>query len=138
VAPAWGPLRPAPAAPLRAAPDDTSPEQHPAAATPTLGSRTADQQLRAAILAHQPQLESCVSRQLKLLPDLRAEGTLVIDVDRSGRVTGAALRGPALQGTTLEGCLRSVAVRWRFPRTGRAYAVEAPLEVSGASGRTAP
>jgi hypothetical protein len=40
-----------------------------------------------------------------------------------------------LQGTPLEGCLRSLASRWIFPRTARAYAVEAPLKVSGIESR---
>jgi hypothetical protein len=59
----------------------------------------------------------------------------VIEVDGSGRVTQAALRGEALQGTSLEACLRTVALRWRFPPTARAHAIEPPLEVSGADTR---
>jgi hypothetical protein len=82
-------------------------------------------------MGHEPEMKTCVERQLKLVPTLRAEGTLIIEVDGTGRVTGAGLRGAALQGTALEGCLRAVAARWRFPRTTSAYAIEAPLKVSG-------
>jgi hypothetical protein len=59
----------------------------------------------------------------------------VLEVSASGRVTQAALRGDRLQGTALEGCMRAIAARWVFPRTSRAYAVEAPLEVSGVEDR---
>lgn len=89
------------------------------------------QQLRDSILAHEPEMKRCVDRQLKLVPTLRAEGTLVIDVDAHGRVPRAALRGSQLEGTPLETCLRDAALRWRFPPSGRAYAVEAPLRVTG-------
>jgi hypothetical protein len=111
-----------------------APAERPAAAPSRLSARTADRQLREAIVAHQPQMKKCVDRQLKLVPTLRAEGTLVLDVGDDGRVTNAGLKGSALQGTTLEVCLRTVALGWRFPRTSRAYAVEAPLKVWGAQG----
>jgi hypothetical protein len=94
-----------------------------------------DQHLRETIVAHQPEMRRCVDRQLKLLPGLRAEGTLVLEVDGTGRVVQAGLRGEKLEGTTLEDCLRTLVMRWRFPGNRRGYAVEAPLRVSG---RTAP
>jgi hypothetical protein len=104
-------------------------------AGPRLDSDGAADQLRGAIVAHQAEMKRCVERQLKLVPDLRAEGTLVLEVSASGRVTQAALRGERLEGTPLEGCMRTIAARWVFPRTSRGYAVEAPLEVSGVEGR---
>jgi hypothetical protein len=80
-------------------------------------------------------MKRCVERQLKLVPELRAEGTLVLEVSASGRVTQAALRRERLEGTPLEVCMRTIAARWVFPRTARAYAVEAPLKVSGVEDR---
>ena len=68
-------------------------------------------------------------------PDLRAEGTLVIEVDASGAVPRAELQGADLAGTPLEICLRTVASRWRFPSNGRAYRIDAPVKVSGAGSR---
>lgn len=93
--------------------------------------RPSEDQLRNAIVSHDAEMKKCVERQLKLVPSLRAKGTLVVEVDAQGRVSRAALRGDQLAGTQLEGCLRMVAARWRFPVTAQAYAVEAPLEVSG-------
>jgi hypothetical protein len=98
------------------------------------GNSAADQ-LRGAIVQHEAEMKRCVERQLKLVPDLRAEGTLVLEINASGRVTQAALRGERLQGTPLENCMRAIAARWVFPRTARAYAVEAPLKVSGVEDR---
>jgi hypothetical protein len=106
-----------------------------AAAGPRLTSRRAPDQLREAIVGHEAEMKKCVERQLKLVPDLRAEGTLVLEVDAGGKVTQAALGGERLQGTPLEGCVRAIAARWVFPRTARAYAVEAPLSVSGVPDR---
>jgi hypothetical protein len=116
----------APSEPDRPAP----PPQEPVVPAPPVLA-TGDLKLREAIVAHQDQMKSCVERQLKLLPTLRAEGTLVIEVDSSGGVTRARLRGEDLEGTSLEECLRTLALRWRFPRTARAYAIEAPVKVSG-------
>jgi hypothetical protein len=106
-------------------------------ATPTrlATDRAAPEQLREAIVEHEAEMKKCVERQLKLVPDLRAEGTLVLEVNAAGKVTQAALRGEQLQGTPLEGCVRAIAARWIFPRTSRAYAVEAPLKVSGINER---
>jgi hypothetical protein len=98
---------------------------------PPLAQGRAPEQLREAIVGHEAEMKKCVERQLKLVPDLRAEGTLLLEVDAAGKVTRAALRGEQLQGTALEGCVRAVAARWVFPRKSRAYAVEAPLRVSG-------
>jgi hypothetical protein len=99
------------------------------------GGPGAADQLREAIVTHEADMKRCVERQLKLVPTLNAEGTLVLEVNAIGRVTQAGLRGDQLQGTPLEGCLRSLASRWIFPRTARAYAVEAPLKVSGIESR---
>jgi hypothetical protein len=90
-----------------------------------------EQQLREAIVTHEADMKRCVERQLKLVPTLKAEGTLVIEVDPRGHVASADLKGQQLEGTALEGCLRTLASRWRFPRTAQAYAIEAPLKVSG-------
>jgi hypothetical protein len=100
-------------------------------ASPLQSGAARERQLREAIVAHEPEMKKCVDRQLKLLPTLRAEGTLVIEVDARGRVPGAQVKGAQLEGTPLESCLRDAALRWRFPSNGRAYAVEAPLRVSG-------
>jgi hypothetical protein len=100
-------------------------------AGPRVSSAGAAVQLRETIVGHEAEMKMCVERQLKLLPTLRAEGTLVLEVDGSGRVVRAGLTGAQLAGTALEDCLRAVASRWRFPRTASAYAVEAPLTVSG-------
>ncbi len=131
-------VMPAYAAPLaRAAPHRLSPLRlEVEAAAPSLKpGRTGNQQLREAIVRHEAAMKKCVDRQLKLVPSLRSEGTLFIEVDASGYVTQAGVRGDQLQGTALEGCLRALAVHWRFPRTTRAYAVEAPLKVSGVESR---
>jgi hypothetical protein len=76
-------------------------------------------------------MKSCVDRQLKLAPDLKAEGTLVIDVEKDGTVPSAALLGADLAGTPLEACLRTAAARWRFPASARAYKISAPVKVWG-------
>lgn len=91
----------------------------------------ADQQLRSVIMAHEADMQKCVERQLKLMPDMKAEGTLVVEVDAKGRVPAVALQGASLGGSPLELCLRKVSQRWRFPRTGRPYSVEAPVKVRG-------
>jgi hypothetical protein len=119
---------PKPAAPVAAA------ERLPAGPRMSSANNAGDQ-LRGAIVRHEAEMKRCVERQLKLVPDLRAEGTLVLEINASGRVTQAALRGERLQGTPLEGCMRAIAARWVFPRTASAYAVEAPLKVSGVEER---
>jgi len=93
-----------------------------------------ERRLRDIIIAHGREMKSCVERQLKLMPDLRADGMLVIEVDANGMVPHAELLGADLAGTPLENCLRTVASRWRFPSNGRAYRIDAPVKVSG-SGR---
>ena len=103
--------------------------------SPRVSSLGVAHQLRDAIVIHEGDMKTCVERQLKLFPALRAEGTLVLEVDGSGQVIQAGLRGEQLQGTALEGCLRAMAARWRFPRTAQNYAVEAPLKVAGVEGR---
>jgi hypothetical protein len=126
------------------APPETPPVARPTAAAASPAARAlplskerlaadhaAPEQLRSAIVGHEADMRKCVERQLKLVPDLRAEGTLVLEVDAGGKVTQAALRGERLQGTALEGCVRALATRWVFPRKARGYAVEAPLSVSG-------
>jgi hypothetical protein len=90
-----------------------------------------EQRLRDILLAHRPEMKACVDRQLKLLPSLRAEGTLVIDVDATGAVPRSELLGTDLAGTPLEDCLRTLASRWRFPSSGRAYRIDAPVKVWG-------
>jgi len=127
-APALGAAPAAPKAPVATLEKAASPTRlAPAGGAPD--------QLREAIVEHEADMKRCVERQLKLVPDLRAEGTLVLEVSATGRVTQAALRGDRLQGTPLEGCMRALATRWVFPRTSRAYAVEAPLKVSGVEGK---
>ena len=90
-----------------------------------------ERRLRDIIIAHGREMKGCVDRQLKLMPDLRADGLLVIEVDADGTVPGAELQGADLAGTALESCLQMVTSRWRFPRSGRGYRIEAPLKVSG-------
>jgi hypothetical protein len=90
-----------------------------------------EQRLRDILLAHRSEMKACVDRQLKLLPSLRAEGTLVIDVDATGAVPRSELLGTDLAGTPLEDCLRTLASRWRFPSSGRAYRIDAPVKVWG-------
>ena len=127
-----------PAAEVAAAPAPV-PELARAAPTPEVplskvrlgADAAAPQQLRETIVEHEADMKRCVERQLKLVPDLRAQGTLVLEVSAAGRVTQAALRGERLQGTALEGCVRALATRWVFPNKSRAYVVEAPLSVSG-------
>ena len=91
-------------------------------------------QLRDIIAGHGGDLRGCVERQLKLDPSLRADGLLVLEVEASGRVFNAEVKGASLAGTPLESCLRTVAMRWGFPRHAGPYAVEAPLKVSGVDG----
>ncbi len=93
--------------------------------------RNGQEQIRNSILSHEPEMKMCVERQLKLEPNLRAQGSLVLEVDARGEVSQATVRGPDLQDKPIVLCLRTVAARWRFPSTDRAYAVEAPLRVSG-------
>ena len=88
--------------------------------------------LREIIVAHKAEMRTCVDWQLKLSPKLRAEGKLVIQVNAKGAVPAARLVGEELAGTRLETCLRGVASRWRFPRRGRAYVIEAPVKVGAA------
>jgi hypothetical protein len=90
-----------------------------------------EQRLRNIVIAHREEMKTCVDRQLKLKPDLRAEGTLIIDVDAAGSVPYAELLGADLTGTPLEDCLRTIASRWRFPSSGRAYRINAPVRVQG-------
>lgn len=90
-----------------------------------------EQRLREILVAHRPEMKICVDRQLKLVPNLRAEGTLVIEVDASGAVPRSELLGADLAGTALEDCLRTIASRWRFPSAGRAYRIDAPVRVWG-------
>jgi hypothetical protein len=92
-----------------------------------------ERRLRDIIIAHGKEMKSCVDRQLKLVPDLRADGTLIIEVDANGAVPHAELLGTDLAGTPLESCLRTVASRWRFPSNGRAYRIDAPVKVSGSA-----
>jgi hypothetical protein len=92
-----------------------------------------ERRLRDIIIAHGKEMRSCVDRQLKLVPDLRADGTLVIEVDANGAVPHTELLGTDLAGTPLEACLRTVASRWRFPSNGRAYRIDAPVKVSGSA-----
>jgi hypothetical protein len=96
--------------------------------------RPAEEQLREAIVSHSADMKRCVERQLKRDPALRAEGTLILDVDQRGRVASSALKGTALEGTDLEGCLHALAARWRFPSAAHSYAIEAPIAVSGVEG----
>jgi hypothetical protein len=128
--------------PEAAAPEETKAPEAPRPApvadvlekappAPPLALGRAPDPLRETIVGHEAEMKRCVERQLKLVPDLRAEGTLLLEVDATGKVTRAALHGEQLQGTALEGCVRAVAARWVFPRKSRAYAVEAPLRVSG-------
>jgi hypothetical protein len=109
------------------------PEDLPPTQKLNRGTR-ANTQLREAIIAHQTEMKSCVDRQLKLVPTLNAEGTLVVDVDARGQVPRVELKGKDLSGTALELCLRTAAARWRFPRTGKSYSIEAPLVVTGRQG----
>jgi hypothetical protein len=104
--------------PARAFADNESPEVR-------------ERRLRNIIIAHRAEMKTCVDRQLKLRPDLRAEGTLIIDVDATGSVPHAELLGADLAGTALEDCLRTIASRWRFPSSGRAYRIDAPVRVLG-------
>lgn len=99
---------------------------------------TREQRLRDIIAAHRPEMKGCVDRQLKLLPALRAQGTLVIEVDASGSVPHAQLLGDELAGTPLETCLRTIASRWRFPSDGHGYRIDAPIRVWGAELGTRP
>jgi len=92
-----------------------------------------EQRLRDIIVAHGTEMKGCVERQLKLLPTLRAEGTLIIEVNASGAVPRAELLGADLAGTPLESCLQTVASRWRFPSNGRAYRIDAPVRVWGSA-----
>jgi hypothetical protein len=119
---------PAPAAPR--APPAPSAGAFPARERGELRER----RLRDIIIAHGREMKTCVERQLKLMPDLRADGMLVIEVDANGMVPHTELLGADLAGTPLETCLRTVASRWRFPSSGRAYRIDAPVKVSG-SGR---
>jgi hypothetical protein len=89
------------------------------------------QRLRDIISTHQPEMKSCVDRQLKLVPSLKAEGTLVIDVEKDGTVPSAELQGVDLAGTPLETCLRTAATHWRFPASARPYTISAPVKVLG-------
>jgi hypothetical protein len=147
-APAAPALQLAPAAPAAPPPAEPSPLPSPRAEAPPPAPRTEpapvvtvappkprpgarEERLRDLIVAHGTEMKSCVERQLKLLPTLRAEGTLVIEVSASGAVPRAALVGPQLAGTQLETCLQTVASRWRFPRAGRAYRIDAPVRVWG-------
>jgi hypothetical protein len=120
------------------APAPVAPRAPPAAAVAAFSERERgelrERRLRDIIVAHGREMKSCVERQLKLMPDLRADGMLVIDVDANGAVPHAELLGADLAGTPLESCLRTVASRWRFPSSGRAYRIDAPVKVSG-SGR---
>jgi hypothetical protein len=97
-------------------------------------AETRTKKLHDIISSHRPEMKSCVDRQLKLAPDLQAEGTLVIDVEKDGSVPSAALLGSDLAGTPLEACLRTAASRWRFPASAHAYRISAPVKVWG-SGR---
>jgi hypothetical protein len=95
-----------------------------------------EQRLRDIIVAHRPEMKLCVDRQLKLSPNLHADGTFVIEVDATGAVPRSELVGTDLAGTPLEDCLRTIASRWRFPAAGRPYRVDAPVRVWGSeSGR---
>jgi hypothetical protein len=122
---------PPPAAPV-------APRPPPAASAGAFSERERgelrERRLRDIIVAHGREMKSCVERQLKLMPDLRADGMLVIEVDANGMVPHTELLGADLAGTPLENCLRTVASRWRFPSSGRAYRIDAPVKVSG-SGR---
>jgi len=39
-----------------------------------------------------------------------------LKINPSGRVVSVGVEAPAFSGTRLEGCLRSGAMRWHFPR----------------------
>jgi hypothetical protein len=94
-------------------------------------ARERTQRLRDIIASHRNEMKSCVDRQLKLAPDLRAEGTLVIDVRKDGSVPSAELMGTGLAGTPLEDCLHRAAIRWRFPASAHPYTISAPVKVWG-------
>jgi hypothetical protein len=96
---------------------------------------TRTKKLHDIISSHRPEMKSCVDRQLKLAPDLQAEGTLVIDVEKDGSVPSATLLGSTLAGTPLEACLSTAASRWRFPASAHPYRISAPVKVWG-SGRS--
>jgi len=133
-APAVAAVSDAPASP---APEGTRRDEAPPvsapSASPNTSTKTAgEQRLRDIILAHSAEMKSCVERQLKLIPDLRAEGTLMLEVDAAGAVARAELLGTDLAGTPLESCLQTVSARWRFPASKRPYRIDAPVKVSGA------
>lgn len=105
-----------------------------ASSAPPLRAGDPGRQLRDVLAGYETDMQRCVERQLKLSPELRAQGTLVIEVDPRGKVPKVGLRGKPLSGSALETCLLIVAQRWRFPSTGRAYRVEAPIVISGRAG----
>jgi hypothetical protein len=133
-APAAVPQVATPAPPPAARPAPPVPAPSAGAFSDRERAETRERRLRDIIVAHGREMKGCVERQLKLMPDLRADGTLVIEVDANGTVPRAELVGTDLAGTQLESCLRTIASRWRFPSSGRGYRIDAPVKVSG-SGR---
>jgi hypothetical protein len=132
------PPRPAPSPAIAAAPAPASVPPPPADAGLPNGAfsdrdrtEARTQRLRDIISSHRPEMKSCVDRQLKLAPELKAEGTLVINVEKNGSVPSADLLGADLAGTPLEACLRAAAARWRFPASAHPYTISAPVKVWG-------
>jgi len=59
----------------------------------------------------------------------RAEGTLKLTVDASGRVTSATAGEGDVGGSDLEACLKESSTAWRFPAADGEYVVDVPITV---------
>ncbi|MBS1151029.1 MAG: hypothetical protein H6Q89_2727, partial [Myxococcaceae bacterium] len=113
---------------------DTWEKRLETASTATEKLRTGEagrQQMARAIESYRPEIQRCVQGQLKRTPTAtNLGGTLHLTIDGQGGVSQASADGK-LGGTYLEGCLQQVARSWRFPASGEAYQLEAPLIMVG-------
>lgn len=94
-----------------------------------------ERQLQAAVAQKQPDVNRCVDGQLKRVPTTSAKATVLITVDRAGRVTRISVDSGKLKGSYFEQCLKNTAVKsWVFPRSGSEYELELPIHVVAKDG----
>jgi hypothetical protein len=92
-------------------------------------------QLRDAVQAAQPSIETCVGAHLQQKRMERAEGTLKVTVSPRGRVVRITT-GADFAGDEIEACLGAASASWQFPAAEGEYVVDVPITVmSGGASR---
>ncbi len=104
-----------------------------AAAAPGAGSlepgEGGKRQIREAVQAAQPLIESCLGEHIQARRQQRAEGSLKLTISPQGRVRSVRAVGADLGSDALDACLAASAARWTFPSADAEYQVEVPITV---------